>query len=86
VSSYKVSVGSTTVRARNFRAARSVVIEAITTMLAEDPNSIAGGAMIANQAFESGAVEHSLTAHGSWDTTVTFHGEPVLVAVKKRWW
>jgi hypothetical protein len=29
---------------------------------------------MANQAFESGAVEHSFGAHGRWDVTVTFHG------------
>jgi len=40
-----------------------------------------------NQVFESGAAEHSLTAHGSWSVTVTVHGEPVLSAiVKKRGW
>ena len=87
MSSYKVSVGSTTVRVKKIRDARSAVIDAITTMLAQDPDSIAGGAMMANQAWESGAVEHSLTAHGEWSATLTFHGEPLLVAVKrKRWW
>jgi hypothetical protein len=45
VSSYKVSVGSTTVRTRDFRAARSVVIDAITKLLAQGPDSVAGGAV-----------------------------------------
>ncbi|MBV9447657.1 MAG: hypothetical protein JO345_17370 [Streptosporangiaceae bacterium] len=87
MSSYKVSVGSTTVRVKNFRDARSVVAEAITSLLARDPEAVAHSAMSVNQSFETGAVEHSLTAHGSWSTTVTVHGEPVLLAiVKKRWW
>jgi hypothetical protein len=86
VSSYKVTVGSTTVRVKKFRDARSAVIDAITKLLAQDPDSVAGGAMMANQAFESGAVEHSLAAHGKWDATVTFHGEPIAVAIKKHWW
>lgn len=87
MSSYKVSVGNTTARARNFRAARSVVAGAITSFLARDPEAGARGAVTVNAAFDSGAVEHSLTAHGTWSTTVTVDGELVsLVIVKKRWW
>lgn len=86
VSSYKVSVGSTTVRVKKFRDARSVVAEAITNFLADAPDAAAGGAMMANQALSDGAAEHSIDAHGSWRVTVTVHGEPVEVAIKKRWW
>jgi hypothetical protein len=88
VSSYKVSVGGKTVRVKNFRDARSVVAEAITDFMAHDPESIARGAMVANQAFETGAVEHTLTAHGSWSMTLTVNGEPFLLAItkKRRWW
>jgi hypothetical protein len=87
VSGYKVSVGSTTVRVKTFRDARSVVAEAVTNLMARDPEAIARGAMMVNLAFETGAAEHSLTAHGSWSTTVTVDGEPIVLAVvKKRWW
>lgn len=87
MSGYKVSVGSTTVRVKSFRDARSVVAEAVTNFMARDPEAIARGAMIVNQAFETGAAEHSLTAHGSWSTTLTVDGEPVVLAVtRKRWW
>jgi hypothetical protein len=87
VSSYKVSVGSTTVRVKNFRDARSVVAEAITGLMARDPEAVARSAMTVNMAFETGAAEHSLSAHGSWSTTVTVDGEPILLAIiKKRWW
>jgi len=72
---------------KNFRAARSVVAEAVTSLLARDPEAAARDALMVNQVFESGAAEHSLTAHGSWSVTVTVHGEPVLSAiVKKRGW
>ena len=54
--------------------------------MARDPESIARDAMSVNQAFESGAAEHSLTAHGRWSTTVTVDGKPVsLVIIKSRW-
>jgi hypothetical protein len=43
VSSYRVSVGDATVRVKNFRAARSVVAEAITSLLARDPEAGARG-------------------------------------------
>ncbi len=86
MSSYKVSVGNTTVRAENFRDARSVVAEAVTNFLTRDPEAGAREAVTINMAFDSGAVEHSLTAHGRWSTTVTVDGEPVsLTIVKRRW-
>jgi hypothetical protein len=86
VSSYRVSDGDVVVRAKNFRDARSVVAEAITNFLADDPEAVAGSATSVNLMFETGAVEHSLIAHGSWSTTVIVNGEPVqMVIIKKRW-
>jgi hypothetical protein len=87
VSSYRVIVGSKTVRVKNFRNARSVVAEAITNLLEQDPEPVARFAMATSQVFETGAAEHSLIAHGSWSATVTVHGEPVRLAIiKKHWW
>ncbi|MGH3193059.1 MAG: hypothetical protein ACRDOL_38570 [Streptosporangiaceae bacterium] len=87
MSSYRVSVGNTTVQVKNFRDARSVVAEAITNFLARDPEAGARGAVTVNASFDSGAVEHSLTAHGRWSMTVTVDGELVpLAIVKKRRW
>jgi hypothetical protein len=58
----------------------------MTGFMARDPESVARDVMSVDQAFETGAAEHSLTAHGRWSTTVTVHGEPVsLVIVKRRW-
>jgi hypothetical protein len=54
--------------------------------MARDPDAIAGGAMVVNQAFETGAVEHSLTAHGRWSETVTVDGEPLQLTIRRRWW
>lgn len=39
MSSYRVTVGGTTVRVKNFRDARSVVAEAITDLMARDPRA-----------------------------------------------
>lgn len=86
VSSFRVSVGDTTRQVRTFPDAWSVIAEAMTDFMARDPESVARDAMSVNQAFESGAAEHSLTAHLRWSTTVTVHGKPVsLVIVKSRW-
>jgi hypothetical protein len=84
VSNYKVSVGSTTARVKSFRDARSIVLEAITNLLAVDPEAVARSAMVANAAFDSGAAEHSLTAHGRWSMTMTVLGDPVLLAIVKK--
>jgi len=42
--------------------------------------------MVVNEAFDSGAAEHSLTAHLSWSTTVSVNGERIPIAIRKHWW
>ena len=58
----------------------------MTGLMARDPESVSRDAMSVNQAFETGAAEHSLTAHGRWSTTVTVDGEQVPLAITKRRW
>ena len=54
--------------------------------MARDPEAVARDAGTINEAFTSGAAEHSLIAHGRWSTTLTVDGEPVpLTILKKRW-
>lgn len=66
---------------------QSVVMEALTNLLAQDPEGAAVGNMTANHAFSAGAVQHELVAHGSWRMSVTVHGESVpVVVVRKRLW
>lgn len=84
--SYKVSVGSATRRLKTFQEAGAVVAEAVTDLLAQDPEGAAEGAMMANRAFSAGTVQHALDTHRSWRTSVTVDGEPVPVVVKKRLW
>ena len=73
-------------RVRNFRDARSIVAKAITNYMAQDPEGVARHVSGVDMAFDSGAVEYSLTAHRSWSTAVTVHGEQVPIAIVKRWW
>jgi hypothetical protein len=87
VSSYRVSVGNGTVRVKAFREVGPVVMDALTTLLAQDPEAVSRDVMVANHMFTSGAVERAVTAHGSWHMSATAHGEPIrVVVVKKRWW
>ena len=84
---YKVSVGTTARRVKTFQEARAVVAEAMTSFLAQDPEGAAESAQMANRAFSVGTVQHALDTHGSWRTSLTVHGEPIVVAVvKRRWW
>ena len=87
MSSYVVIVGNAKpVRVKNFRGARSVIAETVANLMARDPEAGARAAMTVNEMIETGAAEHSLTAHGRWSTTVTMDGELVQLAViKKRW-
>ena len=41
--------------------------------------------MRVNEAFDSGAAEHSLTAHLSWSTTVSVNGVQIPIAIRKHW-
>ncbi len=87
MSRYKVTVGNATVRVKTFQEVGAVVVEAVTNLLAQDPEAAAEGAMMANRAFSVGTVQHALDTHGSWRTSVTVHGETVpVVVVKRRLW
>lgn len=86
MSSFKVSVAKSTVRVKDFREARSVIAKAITDLMARDPEAMARSAAVVNEAFDSGAAEHSLTAHLSWSTTVSVDGEQIPIAIRKRRW
>jgi hypothetical protein len=84
VSSYKVSVGNETVRVKTYQEVGPVVMEALTSFLAQDPEAVARDAMVANHMFTEGAVRHALDAHGSWRMSVTVHGEAVPIVVVKN--
>lgn len=87
MSSYKVTVRDRTVRVKDLQGVQFAVMEALTSLLAQDPEGASEGTMMANRAFSVGTVQHALDAHGSWRTTVTVHGEPVAVLVtRRRWW
>lgn len=86
MSSFQVTVGKSTVRVKNFRDARAVVARGITNLTAQDPEAMAKSAMVVNAAFDSGAAEHSLTAHLSWSMTVSVNGEQIPIAISKHWW
>jgi hypothetical protein len=74
-------VGDENVRVMTFQEVQSVVVETLTSVLAQDPEAVAKGAMMANRAFSAGTVEHALDAHGSWETSVAVHGEVVKIVV-----
>lgn len=88
MSSYKVTVRDTTVRVKSLQEVQFAVMEALTSLLAQDPEGASEGTMMVNRAFTVGTVQHALDAHGRWRTTVTVHGEPVAVVVtrRRRWW
>ncbi|MEU5614210.1 hypothetical protein AB0H03_36840 [Streptomyces sparsogenes] len=87
MSSYTVTVGETSVKARSIQEAQGVVMERITDLLALDPEAASQGALMANRAFSVGTVDHAIDAHGRWQTVITVQGEQVKVSIiKRRWW
>lgn len=71
---------------KTLRDAMVVVMEALTSVLAEDPAGVAEGAAAANRAWDVGTVEHVVNLYGSWRTSVSVNGRPVVVEVRKRSW
>ncbi len=54
VSSYKVSVGNSTIRVKTFQEVGPLVMDAPNNLLAQDPESVAEVAAMANRAFSVG--------------------------------
>ncbi|MEU9791924.1 hypothetical protein AB0E27_15095 [Streptomyces sparsogenes] len=87
MSSYTVTVGEKSVKARSIQEAQRIVMEGITELLALDPEGAAQGALMANKAFSVGTVDHAVDTHGSWQTVITVQGEQVKISItKRRWW
>jgi hypothetical protein len=84
VSGYNVTVGSATRRVQTFQEAEAFVAEGVTSLLAQDPEGAAEGAMTANRAFSEGLVQHALDTDGIWRMTFSIDGESVPVVVSKR--
>jgi hypothetical protein len=84
VSSYKVSVGNATVRVKTFQEAGAVVVEAVTNLLAEDPEGAAEGAMMANLAFSEGTVQHALDTHRRDPAKSFMRSEAALASAADR--
>ncbi|MBC3982083.1 hypothetical protein H8N01_05785 [Streptomyces sp. AC536] len=87
MSSYSVTVGEESVRARSLQEAQGIVMEYVTDLLARDPEAASQGALMANKAFSAGTVDQALNSQGSWQTVITVQGEQVNISIaKRRWW
>jgi hypothetical protein len=65
VSRYRVSVGSEPARrVRTVRDAGVAVMEAVTSLLAQDPEAVARDAMTARNAIAAGVLERALIVYG----------------------
>ncbi|MFJ9031424.1 hypothetical protein ACIRQP_23415 [Streptomyces sp. NPDC102274] len=87
MSTYTVTLGEQSARARSLQEAQALVMEHITDLVARDPEAASQGAMMANRAFSVGTVAQALDTHGSWQTVVSVQGEQVKISItKRRWW
>jgi hypothetical protein len=84
VSGYKVTAGKATVRVKTFQEVGPVIMEAVTNLLALDPEGAADDAMTAKRAWSAGEVRHAVDTHGSWRTRVTVRGEPIQIVVVRE--
>lgn len=62
---------------------QTAVMEAVTGLLAQDPQGAAEGAQGANQDFQDGAVEHAVKTWGQWRREVG--GRRLEVTRRKGW-
>ncbi|MBB0244570.1 hypothetical protein FNQ90_10760 [Streptomyces alkaliphilus] len=82
-----MTIGENATRARTLQEAQFAVMEALTDLLARDPEAASQGVLMAKRAFSEGTVRHALQSTRMWQTVVVVLGEPVPIRIRKtRWW
>lgn len=67
---YAVTLDGDEIARGTIQEVQAASAEAMTGLLAQDPEGVAISAQTANRAFQSGAVEEAVKAYGHWTTYV----------------
>lgn len=81
---YRVTLAGREIGRGTLREVRAAVAEAVTGLLAQDPEGAAEGAQTVNMAINSGAVSAALDETGTWKTIIDVNGEPHRLRITRE--
>lgn len=78
---YSVTLGGEPLAQGTMQEVQMAASEAITGLLAEDPDGVAMSAQQANRDFQTGTVEATVASTGEWKCPVWVHGKAQTLSV-----
>jgi hypothetical protein len=81
---YTATLGGKSLATGTMQEVQAASAQAITGLLAQDPEGVAPSAQQANRDFQSGTVEATVASVGEWKCPVWVHGEPRTLRVTKE--
>lgn len=83
-SRYKITLDGKPLASGTLQEAQQASMEAITGLLAQDPEGVAPSAQQANGAFQRGAVQQAVDDHGEWKCPLWVHGQAHTLRVTRE--
>ena len=81
---YTATLGGKPLVTGTMQEVQAASAEAITALLAQDPDGVAMSAQQANRDFYSGAVEATVATAGEWKCPIWVHGQAQTLTVVKE--
>lgn len=81
---YKATLGGKPLATGTMQEIQAASMEAITGLLAEDPDGVAMSAQQANRDFQSATVETTIASVGEWKCPLWVHGDAKTLIVTKE--
>lgn len=82
---YRATLGGEPLITGTLQEVETASADAITDLLAKDPEGVAMSAQQANRDFRSGTVEATIASVGEWKCPIWVHGEAkTLIVTKER--
>jgi hypothetical protein len=80
---YRATLDGAEIGSGTMQDIQAASAQAITGLLAQDPDGVAMSAQDANRAFQSGAVEKAIETDGQWTAPFWVHGRPEKLIVTR---
>jgi len=82
---YTAKLGGELLKTGTMQEVQAASADAMTKLLAQDPDGVAMSAMQANRDFQSGTVEATVASVGEWKCPIWVHGKAqTLIVTKER--
>lgn len=81
---YTATLGGKPLATGTMQDVQAASAEAVTALLAQDPEGVAMSAQQANRDFQSGAVEAIVASAGEWKCPMWVHGKAQTLVVVKE--